>query len=140
MRDLQPYSFDEDPRDHLSEAADKKVFAPNSSSGFDFQPYSEYKRGLKMNTKEIDEEQGYFLTAMSPEKGEESSSSDPSSVTSRGESDSEESERYSPTSPRENLPDRFSSSPRKASPSLVRKGNSPSSPTKGVTVAYPGLY
>ncbi len=105
-RVLQPY-FDEDDEKW---AEDGSKVAASSSSGVEFQPFTEYKRGLKRSAKEIDEEHGFSLTAMSPKKEEESSSSEPSSVMSKG-SDSEESNRYSPTSPRQNRNHRFFGSP-----------------------------
>jgi hypothetical protein len=96
-RVLQRYSFDDD---YQSEAGDESKFVASSSSGVESQPFTYIKRGLKRSAKENDVEQVFSLTAMSPKKGEESSSSEPSSVTSTGGSDSEESDRYSPTSPR----------------------------------------
>ncbi len=73
-RNLEPYCFDEDPRDKRPKAGDKRSFESSSSSKISFQPFTEYERGLKRSTKEVDEEKGGFLTAMSPKTGEESSS------------------------------------------------------------------
>jgi hypothetical protein len=80
-RELKPYRFDED--ENIGAGVGRRV-AASSAPSVEFQPYTEYRRGLKRSAKEIDEEQGFSLTAMSPEKEEESSSSEPSSVTSRG--------------------------------------------------------
>jgi hypothetical protein len=77
-RELQRYCFDQN---EDTGAGVGKKFAASSASGVEFQPYTEYQRGLKRSAKEIDEEQGFSLTAMSPEREEKSSSSEPSSVT-----------------------------------------------------------
>jgi hypothetical protein len=130
---LQPY-FDEDDEEW---AGDGSKTAVSSSSGVEFQPFTEYKRGLKRSAKEIDEEHGFSLTAMSPKKEEESSSSEPSSVTSRG-SDSEESDRYSPTNPRQNRHHRFFGSPTEGvSRALAEKGESSSSSPRNESPSPP---
>ncbi len=108
-----------------SKAEDKRSFASSSSSKMSFQPFTEYERGIKRSSKEGDEKQGSFLTAMSPKTGEESSS-ESSSDTPReksidpfgleSSSDSGETEKYSPTNPREISISNLSSLPRRSPP------------------------
>jgi hypothetical protein len=52
-RNLEPYCFDEDPRDRRPKAGDKRSFESSSSSKISFQPFTEYERGLKRSTKKL---------------------------------------------------------------------------------------